>query len=320
MRTVGRMCVAVLAVSAIACHPARSSPEPGIAQNRSAATPGDSEAPGSAAFPELGRTVAPILASIENARSLLRQDSATVAADLAFLRFRKELRDQVQEVVAGFDDRDLQADVWPAGAAAMMRLREEQRTGLRPEPEAQQRADSLVAFLMAHGIWPAHVEGDTYLFANESLLLQRLGPYLTGGMRAFLRMQAAEQRRPTAGDAALMIPLRELTERLRSAERFLDAYPEAAVWDVVQSRYRWYLAVYLSGLPNSPAFDWRTGDLHPAWRESIERYAADHAGTESGRLVLSYLEQLTASGFARNVDIDAFVSELWSGVRLVTFP
>jgi len=318
------MCAVVLVVSAVACQPPSSLPDlhgrSGVDPNLNDSIPAVSAVPENAAYPELGRKLAPILASVENARSALQQDSGTVAADSAFIRFRRDLRDQVREVVTEFNDHEFQADIWPIGAAAMMRWREEQRTEHRPTPEEQQRADSLVTLLMAHGIWPDHAEGDTYFSANESLLLERLGPYLTGGMREFLRMQAAEQRRPTAKDAALMISLDELMERIRSAERFLEAYPEAVVRNVVQSRYRWYLAVYIAGLPNSPAFDRRTGDLRDELRESIDRYAADHANTESGQLILRYLKLLAASGFARSAEIDAFLSELWTGVRLVTFP
>jgi hypothetical protein len=320
MMIVARICVFVLAVWATACQPATSFPEAADRSGPPDSIPEIATAPEIATYPELRRKLAPILESIQSARAMLQQDSGTVAADSAFVTYRRELRDLVQEVVATFNDREFQANVWPVGAAAMRRWREEQRPELRPTSEEEARADSIVAVLMANAIWPERAEGDTYFLAKEAILLERLGTYLTGGMRDFLRMQADEQQRPTAQDAGLMIALDELGERIRSAERFLEAHPESLVRDVVQSRYSWYLAVYLAGLPNSRAFDWRTGDLRPEWRESMEQYAIDHEGTESGRLVSNYLDLLAGSGFSRSAEVDTFLSELWANIRLVSFP
>jgi hypothetical protein len=271
-------------------------------------------------YPELDLQLSPILAAVENARSLLRPDSGSVAADSAFLQFRREFDDRIRDVVTEFDDQAFQADVWPTGAAAMARWRADQRPERRATPEEEARADSIVAVLMYHGVWIDRVEGDIYFSAAESMVLDRLGPFLTHGLRDFLENQADEQRKPVVVDAALMIPLDELTRRLRWAEAFLEAHPQSVVLDVVESRYRRYLAIYLAGLPNTPAFDRRTGELEPDWRESMLRYATNHAGTESGTLVSRYLNLLEVSRFQRSAEIDAFLSELWADVRHKPFP
>jgi hypothetical protein len=196
---------------------------------------------------------------------------------------------------------------------AQARWRNEQRLERRPTPEEEARADSIIAVVRAHGVWTRRAEGDTYFSVDESVMLGRLGPYLTRGMVDFLGMQVHEQRGPVADDGALLIPLNELTRRIRWAEGFREAYPGSPVVDVVESRYRWYLAIYLAGLPNTQPFDWRTSELDPEWRESLEHYAENHADLDSGALASRYLDLLEESGFKRNEEIVAFLSELWAG-------
>lgn len=314
----------VLVLSVMACQPSENVPRP---EDASEADQPVEDAgmqvahpPEVSTYPELGGKLAPVLESIASARALLRQDSGTLAADSAFLRFRRELRDRIREVVKEFNEGDFQADVWPAGAAAMMRWREEQRPERQATSEEEARADSLLEVLEAHGLWADRAEGDTYFSGNEAFLLERLGPYLTPGMREFLDMQAEEQRRPTAEDAALMIPPDELARRIRRSEQFRSDHRESLVWDVVDSRYQWYLNHYLGGLPNSPAFQWGTGDLDPELRKSFERYVAEHGITPSGRLVAHYLTMLEASNFQRSAAIDSLLAQRRANLRLRPFP
>jgi hypothetical protein len=318
-----RMWAGAVLLCAVGCQASGSLPQgedrSEIDQNLGDTTPEELPVPQVGSYPDLGQQLEPIMASVESTRVMLRQDSGTVAADSAFIRFLGELRDEVAEVVERFNNEEFQADVWPSGAAAQTRWRAEQRPERRATVEEEARADSIVAVLRYHGVWASRAEGDTYFAADERILLERLGPYLTRSMRDFLWMQVIEQTRPTAEDGGLMITLNELTERIRSAEQFIQTYPESPVLEVVESRLGWYLLVYLAGLPNTPSFDWRTGEFDSERRENMEEYVAAHLGNESADLVVRYLDLLTASDFKRNTEIDAFLTDLRTNVRLVQF-
>jgi hypothetical protein len=258
---------------------------------------------------------------VERARTSLRRDSGTVAADSVFLAYEREFRDEVALAAARFNSPEFQADIWPTGAAAQARWRAQQRRERRPTPEETARADSIVAVLRTHGVWASHEEGDTYFAADVTELSARLGPYLTDGMRDYLRMQAVEQRQPAASDAALTIELDELTRRIQWAEQHLRTYPASFVHELAQSRYRWYLTVYLAGLPNTSPFDRETRTFNPAWRAHMEQYVAAHMGSTSAERVSRYLALLTLSNFRRNAEIDAFVERtLKNGVAVIKNP
>jgi len=94
----------------------------------------------------------PLRSTIADPKVELRPDSGTLATDSVVMRARQNLAMTAAQVVSQFNDREFQADVWPNGAAAMARWREQERPDQRATPEEQVRSDSLIAVLEAHGI------------------------------------------------------------------------------------------------------------------------------------------------------------------------
>ena len=268
---------------------------------------------------ELEPQVAPVMEEIERARVELRADSGSVTADSAFVEFFRGLEATVREAVRGFDDPAFQALLWPDGGGAQF-LRREDPSREAPTPRDRAMADSVAAFLTARGIWWRRAEGSITFASNEAPLLARLGPYLTPAMQEFLRQRVHEQVHRVADDAAIMIPVNELAERALWAERFLETHPGSIVHDVVLSHFEWYLAVYVGGLPNTRPFELRTGVVRADWRESFEAVASERGNTTVGRVASEYLGLLEASGFTRTAETDAFVREMWEGVRRPVFP
>lgn len=268
---------------------------------------------------ELEPQVAPVMKAIQRARMDLRADSGSVKADSAFVEFFRELDATVREVVQAFDTPAFQALLWPEGAGAQLLRREDPGRGA-PTPRDWAMADSVITFLVTRGVWPRRAEVSIVFAVNEAILLERWGPYLTPAVQEFLRQRVHEQVHPVADDAALMIPPSDLAERALWAEHFLEAHAGSIVHDIVASRFDWYLAVYIGGLPNTRPFDTRTGVMHPAWRRSFETIASEHGDSAVGRAVSEYLALLERSGFTRSAETDAFLERMWDGVHLLRFP
>jgi hypothetical protein len=307
--------VPVLLLLAIGCRPSIGS-EPDLQPHPEAPRSGvETVTVPDSPHAELTARLAPIGEAIENVRRLLRPDSGSAAADSTFLCSRRELDTRVREVVAGFDNPAFQAEVWPEGAAAMARWRAEQRSERRATAAEEARADTLLAILRAGGVHATRGEGDTHFAVDWATLLDRLGPSLTPALAELLAMQAEEQRRPTASDGALMISLDELALRIRAAELHLERHPGSAATSFVESGFRRHLAIYLAGLPNTPVFEWRTGELEPRWRDHWERYVVEHGETGSGAAVARHLALLESHGFRRSPVVDRALAELWA--RLV---
>jgi hypothetical protein len=261
-----------------------------------------------------------VTATIHATRDRLRPDSATPRADSIFLAFVPTLRDLVVTATAGFAADSVQAAIWPEGAAAQARWRAESRTERRATADELAAAAALRSELRAQGIWAFRGEGNTYFTADLQLLTDRVGPFLTTDLQAFMQLQVREQANPTADDGSLLISLDELTERLQLAEQHLSSHPTSPVRDVMASRRDWYRAILLTGLPSTRRFDATTGVLDPSWRQHLEAYVRDNPPSETTALVQRYLTLLSSSGFQRSAATDAFSRELWTALRLVPFP
>jgi hypothetical protein len=257
----------------------------------------------------LERKLAPLTTWREAAEAALRPDSGTVRADTTLLQLRSSFQEQVRRIAGTFNDSAFQALIWPDGAWSRQLRRAHQRTS-GPDSLDTAMADSVISFLARSGIQSARAEGDTYFVAREAALLEWFGRFVTEPTREFLSLWAMEQRAPTAADGGIQISPDELAGRLAATDRFLVGYPDAVAHDLAMSRFRWYLSLYLAGLPNTPAFDWRSGVLVPELHQSYERYISDHAATPSGKLVSEYLALLEVNGFRRQGPVEQFLIAL----------
>jgi hypothetical protein len=262
---------------------------------------------------DLERDLAPIAAWRVRAEEALRPRARTPQADAAFLALRLELKDIIGTLARRFQTREFQMLVGPAGFAGQHLRRS---SGLPEGVSAAdaQRAEIVVAFMKQRAVWPRYAEGDTYFYVNESALLEWFGNAVSEEIRQFLRIWAHEQATPMAEDAGLMVSLDEVERRMADAKRFLADYPGSAVREPMRAAYQQRLAVYLGGLPNSPAFDHLDGVMDVDRRQRLEAYVGAHPGTESARIVEQYLALLRANGFKRGPEVDRFLRALWDRV------
>lgn len=252
--------------------------------------------------------VAPVTATIDSMVGVLRVDSGTIRADSAFMRARNTLEQLVRKIRT-YDDSAFQGIAFPVGP---------RRGREPPAPRDLARRDSLERNLEARGIWVYRAEGDAYLAVSESTLFRRLGRFLTEAMQQYQRILIEEQASPTGEDASLMISWDDLGGRLARTDRFLTTYPDAAARDEVKSLYDAYLRWYMLASDNTRTFDRRTRVLDLEVHRSYERYASDHASTQSGRIIRGYLEVLRRNGFRYGDAVRKYILATtdWSHVPL----
>jgi hypothetical protein len=247
----------------------------------------------------------PIAAWRKRTEDTLRAAAGTPAADAALLAARLELQEIVARVTSPLDTPEFQRLIWPDGAAGQAYRRAAGARGSDPAPE-RVSADALVRFMKDRGVWPQRAEGDTYFHASDAALLDWFGPLVSAEIRTFLELWAHEQGVPVAEDASIQVPLDELERRILATERFLAEFPQSPVRDPVRVRYRHYLALYLGGTGNTPAFDERSGALRPDLLRRFETYAAAH-DTPSARTVAQYLKLLAAGVYRRTLEVTRFL-------------
>lgn len=248
------------------------------------------------------------------AEMLLRADSATPRADTIFLQLRSTLEPIIRAGTASFYETDFQVVIWPEGAAADYRRRTQQDSATQLTLRDGVVADSVIAVLASQGVWSARAEGSTHFERSEAMLLSWLGRFLTRQLQAFLQFAANQQAAPFADDAALMVTPDELARRILDAEQLRAEFPDSPAQQELLVWYRQYLATYLGGLPNTPAFDWNSGVLRPHFRKSHEEFLDAHGSTAAGRIVAEYTRLLERSGFARTPEVDRYLQTQWASV------
>lgn len=258
------------------------------------------------------RAVAPLREWRDSAVAILRPDSATLRADSTLLRLRTALQLKVREATETFYDPGFQLLVWPDGPMADYRRRMQLLPDRPTAPEEIALADSVVAYLGGGGIWSSRGEGQTHFSASDARLLMWLGRFVTPQIQAFLRFAAHQQAAPIADDAALMVPPDELARRIVTAEQLLYEFPDSPARPFISFRYHQYLAVFLGGLPNTPAFDRQTRALRSDFRQSHEQFLRLHGSTAAGRVIAQYVRLLERGGYTRSPEVDAFLQTRWS--------
>jgi predicted neuraminidase len=239
--------------------------------------------------------LAPLVASRDSLAIVIARDSGSARGDSSVMRFRESGSELLKTIVQAFDDSVFQRLIFPADSARRLALRRSSDSVAFVPPNFAV-ADSLTRFLNARGVWAFRDEGATYFALSEGDLLTTFGRFLRGSLRAYLRMEAVEQGRPSVEDARFRIGLDDLGDRLAEADSLATQYRSSQVFQQIDWRRASYLYLLLNGVERSPAFT-TSGDVRLTLRAALERFATRYAATPSGKVVRDYLALLRASNF-----------------------
>lgn len=246
--------------------------------------------------------LAPFVASRDSLALIIARDSGSSRADSAVWRYRESVTELLKTATAAFDDSVVQKLIYPADSAARARLRDPDRF----VPPDFAVADSLRRFLDARGVWAFRDEGATYYSLSEGTMLRVFGQYVREGLRAYFRLEALEQSRPAAADAALAISLDEVADRLAVADSVADRFRGTIAWQQIDWRRAAYLSLMINGTDNSTAFTRNTKEMRPEFRAALERLANRRGVAISGKVVRDYLTLLRASNFKDEPAVSEF--------------
>ncbi len=143
-------------------------------------------------------------------------------------------------------------------------------------------------------------EGDYNIAVDPNYYLNIFGPYITEAYRQYLTLQSVEVNNPSMEDAALIISWNELSDRLFDWDNFISSYPEFEDVDKARRYYRIYLYSYLSGIDNTPIFDYRSKTLEDEVKNSYQRYFSLYKGTDSTKIIKEYYTLLEENNYRLN--------------------
>ncbi|MFC5701947.1 hypothetical protein ACFPVX_11670 [Cohnella faecalis] len=122
--------------------------------------------------------------------------------------------------------------------------------------------------------------------------LQEIDDGASPSMQAYLALQATESNEATAKDAGLVITWEQLADRALAAEAFIRQYPDSPERVKVEDRFANYLNMYLTGLNNTPIFDYETFKALPEVKAQYKKTAEAHPDTVTGKLAKELLDVL----------------------------
>lgn len=157
-------------------------------------------------------------------------------------------------------------------------------------------------------------EGMYYFEIDYDKILKDFGRYSSDKVAGYLEIMAAESNKHFASDAALIISLDELANRIIKAEKYIESYPDFNQIQHVKQLHNYYLKAYLIGLNNTPLFDYETGKAKDTFLKSYENTIAEQSGTKLAGIMDEYLVLLKKSDYNRSEEIMNFVNRVTSGI------
>jgi hypothetical protein len=158
---------------------------------------------------------------------------------------------------------------------------------LRPEDR------KVLAVLKQYYIVPESEEGTPFLVFDRAAFNERLVPYLSPALSAYLKVHDSQPQR-FFSDAACLYSVKQMGDWAVEWERFIAANQHSQYRDEAQKRYHFFMDYILfSELDNTPAFPRRTrGRMEQSWIGELLTVAVMNTGTRTAAIVNDYLSSL----------------------------
>lgn len=116
--------------------------------------------------------------------------------------------------------------------------------------------------------------------------------FVTPDIRDYTEIKASESENRMSEDAGIIIPIREVFNRARACESFLERYPDSSRLAQIKSMYNGYVDAFFYGQDNTPAFDSATNRLHQEFLDTYREAALDSTDSALARAASDYLSIL----------------------------
>lgn len=147
-----------------------------------------------------------------------------------------------------------------------------------------------------------NLEGMYYPFIDYGDY-KKYNMHLSEAMKDYINLMAMESDKLMSNDAGLVISWNELAERTLTAEKFLTDHPKTPMTKAVEQRYQEYLGIYMTGLSNTPTFDWdilSKSNIYKVSEEVLNSYRKtinENKETITAKTMQGYIDLLEKNDF-----------------------
>jgi hypothetical protein len=164
------------------------------------------------------------------------------------------------------------------------------------------------------GLSLMRTEGIYYVDEKYNYFYKLFNGKVSRAMNEYLKIRKKELKEGFSNDAELVISFNQLYQRVLTWEKFNNSYPDFVIRDDTQNHYTTYMSTLVTGMDNSPTFDYDTGILYPELNTLYLKITARQDSLKSTKTIKDYYELLKISGFKMPADLDSFLirHELYS--------
>lgn len=176
----------------------------------------------------------------------------------------------------------------------------------------EQQLDSLnraMSQLRQYGIMMYTSEGGITTDVMPIFIAEAFWKYMTPLERTIATLSELEVETPSLNDASINISYEEIAQRLKICDDMLAQYPDEPLTPQIIACQKYYLAILLAGVDNSPVFDWNTRTLMPQIRQIVELYITEYPDAASTPTLQQFMALAAASNFKQSADIDTFIEQ-----------
>jgi hypothetical protein len=150
-------------------------------------------------------------------------------------------------------------------------------------------------------------EGFFYIDQRPDYFTSIFGQDGSSEMKEYLEIRSKELKEGFSEDAGLLISFEQLYDRVVVWEKYLAENPDFILNEEIKGTLSMYLSTLMTGMDNSPAFDYETGKLLPELQFIYSKAIQKNDNRNSTKVLRKYFEHLKANGFVQPLDMDAFL-------------
>jgi len=159
------------------------------------------------------------------------------------------------------------------------------------------------------GLTLLQTEGENYVDVKYDYYYKLFKGRVSPALNDYLKIRMKELNQGFSEDAELLISFRQLYRRVLIWEKFNKKYPDFFNKQETQLNYATYLSTLITGMDNSPVFDYDSGKLFPIIHDLYLEIVSRHNSLKSTSVIKEYYELLKESNFTRPDHLDQFLTD-----------
>lgn len=154
-------------------------------------------------------------------------------------------------------------------------------------------------------------EGTVYSILDYAYL-KKYSRFISQEVADYIDAMAMESDKYAASDGAVVIPWKELSERLLKLDKYMKTYKNFEKNANIRNLYYKYMQMFLIGLNNTPAYDYATKVYKDEVIKSFKDLTDNNKGTKSAEIVKEYQDIIQKSGNTFSREAQEYTSKMFS--------